>query len=78
MIKQSIGQQSTEPRLATYHDLDHLAGTWTAEAAAVFAEVAQDFELVGWARPTFGDGARGQVGHAHPTQLQQPIPGGAP
>ena len=43
LLRRGVGLSSAKP---TYHDLDHLAGTWTAEEAAAFLETQQDFERI--------------------------------
>ena len=43
LLRRGIG---LSPEKSIYHDLDHLAGTWTAEEAAAFLETQQDFERI--------------------------------
>lgn len=45
ILKESLGIEKKQ-RSAVYHDLDHLAGTWSAGDAAEFEHVTAVFEKV--------------------------------
>jgi hypothetical protein len=45
IIKESLGIDK-KPRQANYDDLDHLAGTWSAQDAAEFESATAVFEKV--------------------------------
>ncbi len=45
LIKESIGLEDKR-RTRKYHDLDHLAGTWTEEGFSTFNEAIRDFEKI--------------------------------
>lgn len=46
LIRQGLGLKARAPRRRVYHDLDHLAGTWSDEEAAEFMNSEADFETV--------------------------------
>lgn len=46
LIQREVGLKSTPPRRPAYHDLDHLAGTWSVEEAGLFIDALRDFERV--------------------------------
>ena len=43
-LRDGLGITDTKPRL--YHDLDHLAGTWSDTEAAEFDKACADFEKI--------------------------------
>lgn len=43
-VRKGVGLQA--PRRPVYHDLDVLAGTWSAEEASAFLDSLSDFEQV--------------------------------
>lgn len=43
LIEQALGRVSARPVRHRYHDLDALAGIWSAEEAAVFEDNSADF-----------------------------------
>ena len=45
LIQEGLGI-SRHKRARTYHDLDKLAGTWTAAEAKAFAKNTKDFERI--------------------------------
>jgi len=45
LLKQSLGL-TTQRKLAVYHDLDQLAGTWTKQEAKSFLKNTAEFELI--------------------------------
>lgn len=45
ILKESLGLEKKK-RGAVYHDLDHLAGTWSAQDAAEFESATAVFEKV--------------------------------
>ena len=45
ILKESLGIEKKK-RNAVYHDLDHLAGTWSAQDAAEFERATAVFEKV--------------------------------
>jgi predicted transcriptional regulator len=45
LLRESLGL-TTPPIHKSYDDLDHLAGTWSAEEAAEFDRAMEDFERV--------------------------------
>ena len=46
LIKSGVEAGSRTRRQRVYHDLDALAGTWTAEEASEFLKALADFEQV--------------------------------
>ncbi|NOX21229.1 MAG: antitoxin [Nitrospirae bacterium] len=45
LIKESIGTENKK-RTKKYHDLDHLAGTWSEKDLKDFNEAIKDFEKI--------------------------------
>ena len=45
MIKSSLGMDE-KPTFPTYHDLDHLAGTWTKKEQDLFFESIKELEEI--------------------------------
>ncbi|NOY65289.1 MAG: antitoxin [Nitrospirae bacterium] len=45
MIKESLGVEKRK-RSRRYHDLDHLAGTWSEKDFKAFEEAVKDFERI--------------------------------
>jgi hypothetical protein len=46
LIYRGIAIERQKTRQLRYHDLDALAGTWSAEAAAEFQQATEDFEHI--------------------------------
>jgi len=46
LIQKGIDLERQDARLQTYHDLDALAGTWSAEEANEFLKAIADFKQV--------------------------------
>ena len=46
LIHQAVRQETDISKLPEYHDLDHLAGTWTKEETEEFLENIADFEHI--------------------------------
>lgn len=46
LLRRGIGLEPKLARRAVYHDLDALAGTWSAKEYAAFKKVTADFEQV--------------------------------
>ena len=46
LIRQQLDLAAPRPAPRQYHDLDHLAGTWSAEEAHQFLRALADFETV--------------------------------
>ncbi|MDZ7659449.1 hypothetical protein [Fodinibius sp.] len=46
LVRRGIGLKPASERRRVYHDLDHLAGSWSQEEAAQFLESIQCFEEV--------------------------------
>ena len=46
LLQRGLEWERRRAALATYHDLDALAGTWNEDTAAAFLQIIADFEQV--------------------------------
>ncbi len=46
LLEESIGGKAKKKEKVRYHDLDHLAGTWTKEEADEFDKIVKSFRTI--------------------------------
>ena len=46
LLEESAGGKAKKKAPARYHDLDHLAGTWTKEEADAFDKIVKSFRTI--------------------------------
>ncbi|MGH7182855.1 MAG: FitA-like ribbon-helix-helix domain-containing protein [Nitrospiraceae bacterium] len=46
LLEESAGSKAKKKALVRYHDLDHLAGTWTKEEAVAFDKIVKSFRTI--------------------------------
>ncbi len=46
LLEESLGKKPQKKEQVRYHDLDHLAGSWTKEEAEAFDKITQSFRTI--------------------------------
>jgi hypothetical protein len=46
LLEESVGDKVKKKEKARYHDLDHLAGSWTEEEADAFDKIVKSFRTI--------------------------------